>query len=161
MTGVDAWRAPIETDQRRPWVMRVCVDDNDAQMPARVHLGDAGYDLYTSTRTIIPAGQFRDVPCGIRIQLPPHHWGLIKGRSSTLRRRGLLVNEAVIDNGYIGQIYVGCWNLGNKTEYVEVGDRVGQLILLPIVAAPLIGVDSDDLESPDGRGENGFGSSGH
>jgi dUTP pyrophosphatase len=82
-------------------VLRVALDDPQAQMPTQAHLGDAGMDLYVSEAVRIEPGVFVDVECGIRVQLPDGYWARITGRSSTLRRRGLLVSEAVIDGGYI------------------------------------------------------------
>lgn len=146
---------------RDDWEMRVAVDDPDAQMPGYSHAGDAGMDLYTSIGIRIPSGQFRDVECGIRVQLPKGIWGRITGRSSTLRRRGLLVNDAVIDNGYVGPIYVGVWNLGEHAAEVGVGERLAQLILHPITRFPIVAVSHGEmLDSRDGRGTGGFGSTG-
>lgn len=138
----------------------VALDDPQAQMPVQAHLGDAGMDLYTSEPVTVPSGQFRDVECGIRLSLPDGYWARITGRSSTLRKRGLLVNDAVIDNGYIGPIYVGVWNLGEKAVHVGSGERLAQLILHEIVRAPVRAVPLSALVSRDGRGDMGFGSTG-
>lgn len=137
----------------------VALDHVDAEVPNRSMAGDAGADLYTSEQTTIRPGTFADVPCGIRLQLPPGYWARITGRSSTLRKRGLLVSEAVIDNGYTGPIYAGVWNLTRDPVIVRVGERIAQLILNPIVQADYR-VTAGELVSIDGRGSSGFGSSG-
>lgn len=131
-------------------------------LPTRAHPGDAGFDLYTSEDTHIEPGQFVDVPCDLRIQLPVTMWALVVGRSSTLRKRGLLVPQGVIDSGYRGPIYAGCWNLGHQTVVVALGERIAQLIPLPLTAATLAlrSVDQLDELNPGDRGEAGFGSSG-
>lgn len=139
-------------------VLRVALDDPDAQMPDQGNKGDAGLDLYVSDNVRIEPGTFCDVDCGIRLQLPDGYWGRITGRSSTLRRRGLLVSEAVIDCGYIGPIYTGVWNLSSTAVDVAVGERLAQLILHPIVRPRV--EHADVLLSCDGRGTAGFGSSG-
>lgn len=127
-------------------------------MPLQERSGDAGADLYVSEAVTIEPGEFVDVESGLRVQLPAGHWGRITGRSSTLRKRGLLVSEAVIDNGYIGSLYVGVFNLSPQPVYVAVGERLAQLILHPIVHARAEAADV--LFSVDGRGTAGFGSSG-
>lgn len=136
----------------------------DGRLPTRAHDGDAGLDLYSSADVAIPAGQFADVPCGVRCALPEGVWGQIVGRSSTLRRRKLLVATGVIDNGYRGPLFAGIWNQGESTAYIGPGERLAQLILMPNVTgafAPKWASADEFAAIPhDGRGEAGFGSSG-
>lgn len=127
------------------------------RLPGRAYPDDAGLDLYTSADTVIPAGSFADVPCGIRIQLPDWAWGQVHGRSSTLRRRGLLVPSAVIDTGWRGEIFVGVFNLGD-TAVVKAGERLGQLIVHENATRRVLVVAGEVDDHP--RGLNGFGSSG-
>lgn len=136
----------------------IALDDHRARVPARKYLGDAGADLYTSEEVVVPPGEFRDVPTGIRLGLPTGHWARIVGRSSTLRKRGLLCAEGVIDQGYTGPIYAGVWNLTDEPITIAVGERVAQLILHRIVEATYD--QALEVVSSDGRGHNGFGSSG-
>jgi dUTP pyrophosphatase len=138
--------------------VQVVLDHPNACVPARKYHGDAGADLVTSEEVTIPPGSFRDIPTGIRLGLPPGYWVRIAGRSSTLRRRGLLVAEGIIDNGYVGPIYAGIWNLNEEPVTIRVGERVAQMVLHRIADAKYFEVDS--VESADGRGHNGFGSTG-
>lgn len=137
----------------------------DGLLPTRSNDGDAGFDLYTSEDTLIPAGEFCDVPCGIRVALPPGMWARITGRSSTLRKRGLLVAEGIIDTGYRGPLYAGVRNLENDDKWVRKGDRIAQLIPHENVACAHHAVAIDrglfDRIPGDGRGEAGFGSTGN
>lgn len=126
-------------------------------LPTKAYDGDAGWDLYVAESVTIPSGQFRDVPCGVGCALPTGTWGLLTGRSSTLRNRGLLVHQGVIDEGYRGELFAGVFNLGPKAAVVEVGARIAQLIVVPMHAHA--GVFVDQLR-PGGRGSKGFGSSG-
>lgn len=133
----------------------------DAALPTRTHPGDAGYDLFTSERVEIPPGQFVDVPIGVRAVFPHGVWGRITGRSSTLRRRGLLVAEGVIDQDYTGPLFAGCWNLTDETVVVEVGERVAQMVLHSVVADRFMTQSITESDIPDThRGQDGFGSSG-
>lgn len=155
-----SWAGDFNTNVVRQGQLLVAVTSEHGKLPARSRDGDAGYDLYVSETVRIWPGEFADVECGIRLQLPAGYWGRITGRSSTLRKRGLLVNEAVIDNGYTGGIYTGVWNLGREMVRVARGERLAQLILHRVEAAEVLQVEAGDLYSRDGRGTDGFGSSG-
>lgn len=142
-----------------PESLRVRLDHDCADLPRRTYEGDAGFDLFTSVETMIPAGGFADVPCGIAIELPKGCWGMITGRSSTLRKHDLLVSMGVIDNGWRGPIYAGVRNLSDQLFKVKVGMRLAQLIPLPLLAANMQAVQAVSLTWTD-RGTSGFGSSG-
>lgn len=129
------------------------------QLPTRGHVGDAGFDLYVSERTVVLPGEFVDVPCGVSCELPDGHWGLIIGRSSTLRNRGLMVTQGIIDHGYRGELFAGVWNLRGQESVIQAGDRVAQFIVLPLIADQLVPVQVAEL-SEHSRGTSGFGSTG-
>jgi len=133
----------------------------EACRPRRTHSGDAGFDLVVAESAVVKPGEFADVSAGIRIELPPKTWAMVTGRSSTLRRRRLMVNDGVIDNGYRGPLFVAVWNLGKETARIKEGERLGQLIVLPLLALGVtpIRVAEDTLSETD-RGEAGFGSTG-
>lgn len=138
--------------------MRVQLDDG-AQMPTRGYAGDAGFDLYVYEDTHIDAGEFMDVPCGCAVQLPDHLWGLIIGRSSTLRNHQLMVTQGVIDTGYRGPLFAGVYNLATEPFVAKKGMRLAQFIPFGNVAENLRLVESATLD-PSERGTAGFGSSG-
>lgn len=129
------------------------------RMPTRAHRGDAGFDLYTSEPVVIPPRSFVDVPTAVSVQMPPNMWGQIVGRSSTLRRRQLLVNHGIIDQGYRGELFAGVWNLSDEPHAVEVGERLAQLILVPLTSASVALARVESLDESD-RGSSGFGSTG-
>lgn len=132
--------------------------DGPALLPTRGYADDAGLDLYVSVSTEVEPFGFADVPCGVKMDIPAGHWAMITGRSSTLRKRGLLVNTGVIDAGWTGQLFAGVQNLTGETVIVGAGDRLAQLILLP---APVVGRAPVWGRVPKKeRGENGFGSTG-
>lgn len=127
-------------------------------LPQRAYDDDAGIDLNTAIGVTLNPGEYADVRTQVDgCELPPNCWGFITGRSSTIRKRGIHVPNGVIDPGWRGPLYVGAHNLTNEPVHIKVGDRLGQLILIPSVAAHAIQVASVG-DHP--RGLNGFGSSG-
>jgi dUTP pyrophosphatase len=133
-----------------------------ARPPQRAYPGDAGFDLPAAQPYRINVGAYQDIAVDLRVALPLGYFALILGRSSTLRTRGLLVDTAVIDNGYRGPMFVGVRNIGDCVQYVAKGDRLGQLVILPLAGAGSGGVEwrRQTVLPISERGEQGFGSSG-
>lgn len=131
----------------------------NGKQPYKKYSGDAGWDLYVSRPADIAPGETVDVHTDIRIDMPPKTYARIVGRSSTLRRHNLLVNEAIIDNGYTGEMFVCVHNLGKETFHVEPGMRLAQMIFGTIEDIRWCPVDSMDPD-PRKRGNAGFGSTG-
>lgn len=129
-----------------------------AILPTRGYKTDAGYDLYTVGNYVISPNEFVDVSCGVSVDLPDGTWGLITGRSSTLRKRGLLVAQGVIDEEYTGLLYAGCKNLTDQDVEIKEGERVAQLILHEAPGQAF--VPSWGTPRLKQRGSNGFGSTG-
>ncbi|HEX4363832.1 MAG TPA: dUTP diphosphatase [Solirubrobacteraceae bacterium] len=131
-----------------------------ARLPVRAHEDDAGYDLHALESATLTPGQRAMVRTGIAIELPPGHAGLVMPRSGLAARHGIaLVNApGLIDAGYRGELCVLLLNTdGAATFEVSPGDRIAQLVIVP-VAAPAV-VEADALAATV-RGEGGFGSSG-
>jgi dUTP pyrophosphatase len=128
------------------------------RVPTKAYPDDAGWDLYVSRDVVIPAYSFIDIHTDIAIAMPEGLWGRITGRSSTLRKYGLLVNEGIIDNGYRGELFIGVFNLTNHDRFIPAGTRLAQFIFHQLV---------EDLQweptmvlPPSQRQNKGFGSSG-
>jgi dUTP pyrophosphatase len=131
---------------------------DNAQLPSRGFDDDAGFDLYVSQKMVVDPGKWADVPIGIAIEAPAGVWFRIVGRSSTFRSRRLLVIEGIIDHGYRGELFVGVTNLGEAPAYIDVGERLAQMI--PHYNFPYVIPQWTDELSPHARGDNGFGSTG-
>lgn len=131
----------------------------NGRTPTKAYPDDAGYDLYVSEPTMVPAGQFVDVPCGVRLRLPRHSFGMVVGRSSTFRKIGLVVHTGIIDTGYTGPMFAGVFNAGTVDRKIEVDERIAQIVLIPNMARATGVLEVDDLGMTT-RGQKGFGSSG-
>ncbi len=135
--------------------MKFMLDDG-AYLPTRAHESDAGLDLYAREDTIVCAKESAKFDTGVHIELPPDTVGFIKSKSGLNVKHGI-TSEGVIDEGYTGSIVVKLYNHSGYDYVVKRGDKITQLVVLPVVKPSLELVDS--LEQTD-RGNNGFGSSG-
>lgn len=142
-----------------PTDLSVVDSRNDLDLlPSRGYADDAGLDLYVAESTEIEPHSFVDVAAGVKVDIPKGYWILILGRSSTLRKRQLMVSPGVIDAGWTGPLFAGVWNLSDEVVKVEAGDRLAQAILLP---APVTAYRPEWGTVPaKERGEKGFGSTG-
>lgn len=128
-----------------------------AKEPTKAYEHDAGWDLYVKEDTELPPGKMVDVSVGIRMAIGSGWYGHIMGRSSTFFRLGLTVMEGVIDAGYRGEMSVNVFNPGKVLRYLTEGQRVAQLLILPVPEVQWIEVKH--LPGSD-RGPNGYGSTG-
>ena len=135
--------------------MRVKLDEN-AIMPTRAHPCDAGLDLYSPFDVDVPANGSVCIDTGVHIELPLLTVGMIKSKSGLNVKHGI-TSEGVIDVGYTGSMVVKLYNHTCKAYSVRKGDKISQLVIMPIVTDTLELVD--DLEETE-RGDNGFGSTG-
>lgn len=131
----------------------------NAKKPYKKHTGDAGWDLFTSEDVVIPPMETVDVHTNIKIDMPPYLYARITGRSSTLRKHKLLVNEAIIDNGYTGELFVCVHNMSTHPFHVKRGMRLAQILFHVIEDVRWSQVDKV-VPAEGKRGDEGFGSTG-
>lgn len=133
---------------------------DEALLPTRAHEGDAGLDLYSCEAAHIGPGERWSVGTGVGVEIPEGHAGLILPRSGLARDHGIsLVNSpGLIDSGYRGELRVLLLNNDPaETFRVVAGDRIAQLVLVPIaLAAPV----ATAVLADSARATGGFGSSG-
>jgi len=132
-----------------------------SEPPVYAHPGDAGADLISSEAVRLEPGQRALVGTGVRIALPDGHVGFVVPRSGLAAKHGITIVNApgTVDAGYRGEIKVALLNTDATAAYdIAVGDRIAQLIVMPVPRANFIPVE----ELPDSaRGEGGFGSTGY
>lgn len=130
--------------------------DNGAFMPTRAHETDAGLDIYAREAQVVPACGSAVFDTGVHIELPKGTVGMLKSKSGLNVKHGL-TSEGVIDVGYTGSICVKLYNNSPVTYRVNKGDKISQLVIMPILTPSLELVE--DLEETE-RGNGGFGSTG-
>ena len=138
--------------------------DKGAFAPESAHKADAGYDLRTPVDFVIRNEDSAIIDTGVHVAIPEGYVGFLKSKSG-LNVKHNLTGEGVIDSGYTGSIVVKLYNHDkNIDSFVDVfgkhferGDKIIQLVLLPIFKPELEIVDS--LEETE-RGDGGFGSTG-
>ena len=132
-------------------------------LPAHATPGSAGMDLRACIDTAITLkpGGTELIPTGIAIHIEdPGLAATILPRSGLGHKHGIVLGNLVglIDSDYQGQLFVSCWNRGRDDFLIECGDRIAQLVFVPVVQAQFEVVAEFDSSH---RGIGGFGSSGH
>jgi len=79
----------------------------------------------------IPPIGYAEVPCGLAVKIPINAWGSIKARSSTAWKRHLVVTEGVIDEGFVGPLFILVFNPNSHPVRVKAGEKLAQLIIIP------------------------------
>lgn len=128
----------------------------EATLPTRAHPEDAGMDLYALEDVFLSGHQGKLARTGIAMAIQNGFVGMVADRSS-MAKKGIKTAGGIIDAGYRGEIMVVLWNLTGEEIKLNRGERIAQLLLIPIVTPAV--VDAASL-SETARGAKGFGSSG-
>ncbi|AQW70540.1 dUTP diphosphatase [Pseudomonas fulva] len=131
-------------------------------LPQYATPGSAGLDLRAllAQDTVLEPGQTVLIPTGLSIHISdPGLAALVLPRSGLGHKHGIVLGNLVglIDSDYQGELMVSCWNRGTTTFTIAVGERIAQLVLVPVVQAQFEIVESFDQSQ---RGAGGFGHSG-
>lgn len=139
----------------------------NATLPTKAHEYDAGFDLHAfpdngAYITEIDPWSSKLIGTGVGINLPAGSFGYIRSRSGLASKENLEVGAGVVDPGYVGELRVLLRNHSDVRKWVKAGDRIAQLLVLPVpdvklVELPYLGKFSN---VPGERGDRGFGSSG-
>lgn len=131
----------------------------EARVPERAYAGDAGVDLAACEPVTLAPGERALVPTGLAVAIPDGYAGFVQPRSGLATRHGVTIVNApgLIDSGYRGEIQVVLLNTDKEATFnAEAGERIAQLVILPVPEVVLREVD--ELPSSE-RGVRGFGSS--
>lgn len=132
----------------------------EAIVPAHAYGdGDAGVDLTSVERLTLAAGERALVPTGIAVAIPKGFGGFVQPRSGLAARFGITLTNSpgLVDSNYRGEIKVIIQNTGDADFGISVGDRIAQLVIMPVEHAEFEVVEQ---LPPSDRGDGGFGSSG-
>ena len=135
--------------------MKIALDDG-ATMPTRAHEYDAGLDLYAAEPVRIWPHSWQAVETGVRVAIPQGFVGLLTSKSGLMRHKGMTC-RGTIDSGYTGTIQAIMFNHSDTHIEIRKGEKVTQLVIMPIIRPELELVDK--LEETE-RGAGGFGSTG-
>jgi len=131
-------------------------ETSDLQL-IRQHPNDAGLDIISAEDATIWPGCGRVFKTGLFVAIPAGSVGIVKARSGMSIKHDIEIGAGVIDSGYRGEVAVKLYNFGTGEYRVKKGDRIAQLLIMPIQFSPVV----DVYELPYGdRGAAGFGSTG-
>lgn len=128
----------------------------DALIPVRATNGAAGFDLHSTKRIDVPAGQRMLLPTGIACAIPDGWCGQVWPRSGLAVKHGIDRLAGLIDSDYRGELHVSLVNHGQDTWEVKEGERIAQLVFVQVLTTA---IEVDDLDDT-ARGAGGFGSTG-
>lgn len=129
--------------------------DEGAKMPTRAHDTDAGLDLYAMEDAVIPMFGSVKLDTGCHVAIPKNHVGLITSKSGLMQDG--ITSRGTIDCDYRGSIKAVLFNHNNRPYRIEEGQKITQLVILPIITPKPVLVDNLEATC---RGAAGFGSSG-
>lgn len=135
--------------------MRIKLDDF-AFEPIRAHENDAGLDLRAAHGGCVKAHQTATFYTGVHVELPKCTAGVLLPKSGLMTKHDI-ITFGVVDESYRGQIQVHMFNLGESDYTVLPGDKITQMLVVPVMYEP---VEIVDELSEGERGESGFGSTG-
>ena len=142
---------------------------DSALEPVRANPSDAGLDVFycpsdgRDSITIHP-GESAVLETGLKFGVPHGFMLEVKNRSSIASKKSLIVGACVIDPGYNGELFINLLNVGRKERLIKPGDKIAQLIMVPIIHFRARKLMTDSLYDSDicisNRGSGGFGSTG-
>ncbi|HHC72617.1 MAG TPA: dUTP diphosphatase [Thiotrichales bacterium] len=135
---------------------------SDFPLPQYATSGSAGLDLRAciDEPVVLAPGETRLVPTGIAIHIgDPSLAAILLPRSGLGHRHGIVLGNLVglIDSDYQGEVMISCWNRGQESFTIQVGERLAQMVFVPVIQAAFEVVDSFEESE---RGAGGFGHTG-
>ena len=131
--------------------------ETGAYIPERAHKTDAGLDIKSKETRLIKSHRGALLHTGLHVQLPHNTAGLLVSKSGLNVKHGI-TSTGLIDEGYTGEIMVKLYNNSDESYLVHAGDKISQLVVIPVLYEDIHFRDSLDENTE--RGNHGFGSSG-
>ena len=130
--------------------------DKGAYMPERAHATDAGADIRTPEFFILDPHSSKIVHTGVHIETPENCVTMVKSKSGLYTKYGI-TTTGVVDEGFTGEVLIKLMNNGPHTVYFNEGDKIAQLVVMPVFYPDFEQVD--EISGGD-RGDGGYGSTG-
>jgi dUTP pyrophosphatase len=110
----------------------------NAYDPKRANPSDAGLDVFYSPEfegqaVSVNPDECSIIPTGLRFGVPHGYMLEVKNRSSVAAKQSLLVGACVIDSGYDGEVFINLHNVGKRPQFIEPGDKIAQVVMIPVV----------------------------
>lgn len=162
--GIDTDNLDVEFANHMRFKVNLKYQNNSDNQDLKYHYPtDSGFDLRSNKkltlgpleRDLVPTGIFLDIPEGYEIQVRPKSGLAIKKGLSVVNTPG------TVDQGYTGEIQVILINLSNETHTIEVGDKIAQAVLCPVMSGQNVVLEKINKVQEKDRGDNGFGSTGN
>ena len=131
--------------------------DPGAFPPTRAHATDAGLDIKSPVKALVRAHDSLVIRTGVHVELPLETAGLLVSKSGLMTNHDI-TSTGLIDEGYDGEIVVKLFNHGDEDYEIRVGDKISQLVVLPVLYPEVVIVPH--LVNGGPRGSQGFGSTG-
>jgi len=138
-----------------------------ARAPERANPSDAGLDVFfnpeKSDMVTLNPGESALFSTGVRFGVPHGYMLQVMNRSSMAAKRGLIVGAHCVDSGYDGEVFIDLHNIGNQVRNIEPGDKIAQVVLIPVVPFRALETSSGNLYdwypiTISDRGEGALGS---
>ena len=138
--------------------VKIALDPNAIE-PTRAHDTDAGIDLYTPYQFTIFSNESKVIDTGVHIEVPEGYVAIVKAKSGLSVKSDIEIGAGVIDCGYSGSVAVHLYNFGSVRKKFDKGNKIAQLLIVPIETPSLEVVSLDAFQDTE-RGSDGFGSTG-
>ena len=125
--------------------------------PTRAHATDAGLDIKSPVKALVRAHDSLVIRTGVHVELPLNTAGLIVSKSGLMTNHDI-TSTGLIDEGYDGEIVVKLFNHGDEDYQIRAGDKISQLVVIPVLYPEVVIVPHLAIGGP--RGSHGFGSTG-
>ena len=149
--------------------LRIYKIREEAKLPRRAHVADAGIDLFYCPNRIhamygadycVHPSESKIVPTGIKVEVPYGFMLEIKNKSSVAAKKQLLVGACVVDSGYNGEVFVNLHNVGEASRIIKPGQKIAQAVLIPVEPCVVTECGTDTLNENSTRGAGALGSTG-
>lgn len=133
--------------------------NSNATIPKYIRENEAAMDLYSIEDYLLKAGERKVFKIGIMSEIPSGYVAIIKDRSGLAAKQGITSLAGVIDCDYRGEWGIVLLNTSEESYEIKIGDRIAQVMILPIIHPEIEEAKEINTDTP--RGEGGFGSTGN